>query len=78
MFGLIRKICIGSSTGLVNGSNHIKYVSLINQKLIYIIMNTVKNFTTIHLHLNLIDVLEVVVLLMTYLIKNVFQIKQKS
>ena len=33
-------------------------------------MNTVKNFTTIHLRLNLIDVLEVVTLLMTHIIKN--------
>ena len=32
MFGLIKKIFIGLSTGLVNGSNHIKYVSLGNQK----------------------------------------------
>ena len=28
----------------------------------YILMNTVKNFTTIHLRLNEIDVLEVVIL----------------
>ena len=34
------------------------------------LMNTVKNFTTIHLWLNYIDVLEVVILLITYLIKN--------
>ena len=40
-------------------------------------MNTVKNFTTINLPLNEIDVLEVVVLLMIYLIKYAFQIKQK-
>ena len=31
----------------------------------YILMNTVKNFTTIHLVLNLIDVLELAILLMT-------------
>ena len=41
------------------------------------LMNTVKNFTTIHLWLNHIDVLEVVILLITYLIKYVFQNKQK-
>ena len=32
MFGLIKKIFIGLLTGLVNGSNHIKYISLSNQK----------------------------------------------
>ena len=37
-------------------------------------MNTVKNFTTIHLRLNLIDVLEVVTLLMTHIIKNSYNL----
>ena len=32
MFGLIKKIFIGLLTGLVNGSNHTKWVSLSNQK----------------------------------------------
>ena len=32
MFGLIKKIFNGSFTDLVNGSNHTKCVSLINQK----------------------------------------------
>ena len=32
MFGLIKKIFIGLITGIVNGSNHTKYVSLSNQK----------------------------------------------
>ena len=32
MFGLIKKIVIGLLTGLVNGSNHTKRVSLSNQK----------------------------------------------
>ena len=32
MFGLIKKIIIGLLTGLVNGSNHTKFVSLSNQK----------------------------------------------
>ena len=32
MFGLIKKIFIGLLTGLVNGSNHRKRVSLSNQK----------------------------------------------
>ena len=73
---------IGLFTGLVNASNHKKCVSLSNQKfnlllLIYILMNTVKNYTTIYLQLNQMDVLEVVTILMTYLIKYVFQTKQK-
>ena len=38
-------------------------------------MNTVKNYSTINLWLNEIDALEVVILLMTYLIKYVFQKK---
>ena len=32
MFALIKKIAIGLLTGVVNGSNHIKCVSLSNQK----------------------------------------------
>ena len=32
MFGLIKKIFIGLLTGLVNGSNHTKCVSLTNQQ----------------------------------------------
>ena len=32
MFGLIKKIFIGLLTGLVNGSNHKKCISLSNQK----------------------------------------------
>ena len=32
MFGLIKKISIGLLTGLVNGSNHTKGISLSNQK----------------------------------------------
>ena len=38
--------------------------------LIYIIMNTVKNYTTIHLRLNWINVSEVKIFLMTYQIKQ--------
>ena len=37
-------------------------------------MNTVKNFSTINLRLNLIDVLEVVTLLMTHIIKNSYNL----
>ena len=32
MFGLIKKIFIGLLTGLVNGSNHKRCISLSNQK----------------------------------------------
>ena len=66
MFRLIKKIFIRLLTGLVNGSNHAKCMSLSNQKCII-------QPTLINLHLN---ELEVVILLMTYLIKNVSQIKQ--
>ena len=60
MFRLSKKIFIGLFTGLVNESNHTKWVSSSNQRctiqptlyLIYILMNTVKNFTTIPLWLN--------------------------
>ena len=40
--------------------------------LIYILMSTVKNYITIRFQGNEIDVLEFVMLLMTYLIKCVF------
>ena len=84
MFGLIKKILIGLLTGLVNGFNHKKCVLLRNQK-------CMTQPTLINLHPNeysqefhycpfaakLDDLLEVVILLMTCLIKYVFQIKQK-
>ena len=59
MFGLIKKLFIGLLTGIVNGSNHTKYLALTNQKcttqptLINLhLNNTVRNYTTIHLKLN--------------------------
>ena len=58
MFGLIKKMFIVLLSSTVNASNHTKCVSLSNQKcniqpsLIYILMNPVKNFTTIHFRLN--------------------------
>ena len=77
-----KKIFVGLLTGLVNGSNRTKCVSLSNQKCII-------QPTLINLHRNeysqefdyypfavKLDVLETVMLLMTYLIMNVFQIKQ--
>ena len=82
MVGLIKKMLMKSLSSIVNASNHSKCVSLSNQKCVtqptlitYILMNTVKYFTTIHLQLNYINMLEVVILLMTYAIKYVFQIK---
>ena len=48
-------------------------VLLLNDNLI----NTVKIYTAIHLGLNKMDVLEAVILLMTYLIRYVFEIKHK-
>ena len=67
----------------VNSFNHTKCVSLSNEEfnlllLIYILFNTVKNFTTIHLLSNKIDVSEVLILVLTFLRKYVFQIKQAS
>ena len=65
MFGIIKKPFIVPLTSLintsniVNASNHTKYVSLSNENLkfnilllIYVLMNTVTNYTTIHLWLN--------------------------
>ena len=56
MFGLIKGIFIGLLTGRVNGYNHTKWISVGNPRLnqlllFYIIMNTVKKFTTIHFQL---------------------------
>ena len=54
MFGLIKKVFMGLLINIVNAPNHKKCVSLSNQKfeinlplLIYILVNTVKNFITI-------------------------------
>ena len=59
MFGLIKKVFMGLLINIVNASNHTKCASLSNQKckirptLIDLhLMNTVKNFTTIHFQLN--------------------------
>ena len=59
MFGLIKSILIGLLTEIVSASNHTKCMSLNNQKcMIHPTftnlhpMNTVQNFTTIHLWLN--------------------------
>ena len=84
MFGIIKKMFIVLLTSMVNASNHKKCVFLSNQiceiQPTFINlhpMNTVKNYITLQLQLNQIEVLEVVIFLMTYLINYVFQIKQK-
>ena len=72
-------------TNIVNASSHTKCVSLTNQKfkiqptliILYIVMNTDKNYTTIDLRLNQINLLEITILLMTYLMEYGFQTKQK-
>ena len=85
MFGLIKKILIGLLTVLINGSNHTKRVQLTNQKCM--IQPTLINLhpnkrnqdlASIHLQLDQINVLEVAILrVMVYLIKCVFQKKEK-
>ena len=84
MFGLNKKKFIGLLTGLVNGSNHTKCTSLNNQKCIIqpILINLHPNEYIHEFHyypfpVKLDRCVEVVILLMTYLIKYVFQIKQK-
>ena len=83
MFGSIKKMFMGLLISVVNGSNHTKCMSLSNQKCMI-------QATLINLHPNeyiqefhyysfavILDLLNVVILLMTYLIKYVFQTKQK-
>ena len=76
MFGLIKKVFIGLLSSIVNASNHTKCVSLSNQKCM-IQSNLIRSFTTVLSQLIYIDVLAAVILLMIYLIKCVFPIKQK-
>ena len=77
MLGIIKKMFIVLLTSIVNASNHTKCVSLSNQKFEIAANSRIKNYTTIHLQLNSTNVLEVVILSMTYLIKYVFQIRQE-
>ena len=58
MFGFIKKMFIALLTSLDNASIHAKCVSLSIQKceiqpllLIYILINTVNSYTTVHLQL---------------------------
>ena len=59
MFGLIKKTFMELLTSIISASNHTKCVSLSNQKfevqlllLSYILINTITNYTCIHLRLN--------------------------
>ena len=59
MFGIVKKMLIVLLASIINDSNHKKCMPLSNQKceikptlINYILMNKVKNFTTIHLRLN--------------------------
>ena len=76
MFGLIKKVFVGLLSSIVNASNHTECVLLSNQKCM-IQPNLIRNFTTVLSQLIYIDVLVVVILLMIYLIKCAFPIKQK-
>ena len=76
MLGLIEKMFIKLLTALVNGFNHkkiriVEQLEIYDWTYIYILMITANNFTNIHLQLKSIDVLEVVILFMTYLINYV-------
>ena len=50
MFGLIKKTFIGLLIGLVNGTNHTKYVSLSNQKCMTTLINLHPNEYSKELH----------------------------
>ena len=84
MFGFIKTIFIGLLTSIVNASCQNLHSQVINGARlnlllsIYILMNTVKDYITIHLGLTQIDMSEVAILLMTYPIPYTFQIKAKS
>ena len=81
---LIKEMFIGLITGLVNTSNHTKCVSLSNQK-----CKIQPTLTNLHPNeqsqelpyypftVNLDKFVEIAILLMAYLIKHVFQTKQK-
>ena len=83
MFGLIKKMFIGLLTGLVNASSYTRCVSLSNGKceIQPTLINLHPNEYSQELHYYpftvKLDVLEVVILLMTFQINYVFQTKQK-
>ena len=84
MFRLIKKIFMVLLIGIFNASNHTKCVSLSNQKCeiqpTFINLHPNEYSQEFHYYpfsVKLDRCVEVVILLMTYLIKYVFQIKHK-
>ena len=77
MFQLTKKTFIGLLTGHVNGSNHTKRVLLSNQKCINLHPNENSQESHYYPFSVILYMLEVVILLMTYLIKYALLIKQK-
>ena len=81
MLGLIKKIFIGLLTCIVKASNHAKCLSLNNQKCMthptLFNLHPNENSQEFHYYRFAVDILEVAILLMTYLVKYVFQIKKK-
>ena len=84
MCGLIKKIFIGLLTGIVSVSNHTKCMSLSNQKCMIqpFFINLHRNECSQEFHyyqfaVKLDRCVEDVILLMTHLIKYVFQTNQK-
>ena len=81
MFQFIKKMFIAVLISLVNSSSHTKCVSLSNQKCeiqpTLLKLHLHEYSQELHYYSFAIMNLEVVILLMTFLIKCVFQIKQK-
>ena len=84
MFELIKKIFIGLLIGIISASNHTKCISQINQKCMTqpTFIKLCRNEYSLEFHYYLfafkLDVLEIVMLLMIFLTKYMFQIKQDS
>ena len=78
-FEFILKMCVVLLPNLVNASSHTKCASLSNQKckIQLTLINLHPKYTSINLKLIQIDVLKIVILLITSLIKYVFNTKQK-
>ena len=80
MIGLIKKIFIGLLAGIVSASNHLKCVLLSNQKCMtqptLITLHPNEYSHEFHYYFFLVILDNFTILLMTYLIKYVFQTKQ--
>ena len=83
MLGIIKEMFIVLSSSIVNACNHTKCISLSNQKCMIqpalIKLHPSEYSQEFHYYPFLVnlDALEVVILLTTYVIKYVFQVKQK-